>query len=353
MKATCLSGLLFLALSIMPVQAQTAADGIKLATEGKLQEALALWEEVGDGPSLSNIGGVYVSGVLGGAPDLEKARGYFERAADLGDAKAMLSLGYLYANGLGVAKDPALAETWFSQAADQSLPEAQFMLARMILDRSATTDEINAALAAMMAAANAGFPGALVAVGDLLRSGTYTDRDVPKAISYFKSAAEAGMVEAWTTLGDIYLFAELGTPDIAQAIVHYRKAAELGSVKAMYSLAYFFYHDPGADDQLRQSAFDLARTAALAWDEQAQLLLGRMYLDDLAVPRDAAQAYFWLDLAASAGVVEAHHLRALAFALIGEAQAEAMHQDARKWFEENHATPHTHRLIGAGTHQFR
>lgn len=352
MKATSVFAGLFLMLSMLGAHAQTAADGTKLATEGKFQDALSMWEEVGDAPSLRNIGGLYVSGVLG-QQDLNTARSYFERAADMGDAQAMLSLGYLYANGMSVAKDPVVAEDWFRQAADQSLPEAQFMLARMILDRNADQSEITTALKAMNDAAVAMHPGAMAAVGDLLRTGTYTERDVEKAIGYYKAAGEAGLVEAWTTLGDIYLFAELGAPDIPVAIANYRKGAEMGSAKSMYALAYLFYHDPGADEKLLKTAYDFARTAAFAWDEQAQLLLGQMYMDDRAVPRDDAQAYFWLDLAASAGVIEAHHIRALAYATLGAENAAQIHADARKWFEENHSVPHTHRLIEGNTHNFR
>jgi hypothetical protein len=335
-----------------PVFAQTTEEGVEAAMEGRFADAKAIWEQSGDAAALRNIGGLYVSGVMG-VTDLDLARAYFERSADMGDAQSMLSLGYIYRNGMGVEKNGDLAEGWFAQAANLGLAEAKFMWARTVLDRSGDRSEVEAALGKMNEAAAAGNLLALNSIGDLLRSGTFAEQDVEKALSYYQSAANNGLVEAWNTIGDIYLFAELGAPDIAKAIEAYMTGAENGNTTSMYSLAYLFYNDPGADDQLRQTAFNYAQTAALAWDEQAQLLLGKMFLDGTATTKDDSQAYFWLDLAASAGVVEAHHLRALAYAGIGAELASAVHEQARKWFSENHAVPHTHRLLGAGAHSFQ
>ncbi len=336
----------------LPVFAETTQDGVAAATDGRFEDAKQIWEDVGDAAALRNLGGLYLSGVLG-STDLEKALQYFQQSADMGDAQAMLSLGHMYANGMGVDVNAAVAESWFGQAANAGLPEGEFMWARSVLDRGASPDETQKALNFLTSASEAGLPAANYAIGDLLRTGTYTDQDVQRALLFYSAAGDSGMTEAFNTLGDIYLFAELGAPDISQAIEYYRKAAEQGNTTAMYSLAFLFYSDPGADEQLLSSAFNFAQSAAMAWDEQAQLLLGRMYLDDRAVPRDNAQAYFWLDLAASAGVVEAHHIRALAFAGLGETRAAAIHDEARRWFDENHAVPHTHRLLGSAAHNFK
>ena len=322
------------------------------AMEGRFEEARTIWEAVGDGPALRNIGGMYFTGVFG-SQDPETASGYFEQAAAQNDSEAMLSLGHMYADGIGVTVDANRAEDWFWQAADLGLPAGQFMVARTILERGGLDTDIQIALDHLNLSAQALEPRALMLIGDLLRSGTFVDQDIEKAVAFYASSAENGLAEAQRVLGDIYLFAELGPPDIDQAIQHYLSAAENGSSQAMYALAYLFYSDPGADDVLLQTAFRQAQTASYAWDEKAQLLLGRMYLDGRATPKDDAQAYFWLDLATSAGVVEAHHLRALAHAGIGDEKAADMHASARQWFAENHTNSHMHRLIGHGQHDFR
>jgi uncharacterized protein len=53
------------------------------------------------------------------ANDYDKAREWFEKAADKGDAGAMFNLGRLYANGYGVAKDYDKAREWYEKAADK------------------------------------------------------------------------------------------------------------------------------------------------------------------------------------------------------------------------------------------
>ncbi|WP_308916683.1 tetratricopeptide repeat protein [Jannaschia sp. LMIT008] len=326
-----------------------AGDGVALATQGRFDEARAIWEEVGDGPSLRNLAGLHVAGVLGQA-DLVAAKALFREAAARGDAPAMLGLGHM---ALGDGVDTLEAETWFRRAADLGLVDAKVMLGRTILGRPTTPDEVQDALALLNEAGDAHHPQALMMIGDLLRGGTYTARDLPKAVSFYELAAAAGAPEASDTLGDIHAFGELGAPDLEAAVDHYARAASGGVKSAMLSLAYMFYRDPGSDADRLSAAFRYAHAAALVWEERAQLLLGHMYLAGRAVPRDPAQAHFWFDLAASAGVVEAHHMRGLTHMAIGADEAARMREAARRWFDENHATPHTHRLLGTASHNFR
>jgi TPR repeat protein len=56
---------------------------------------------------------------LGVAQDYAKAREWFEKAADKGDASAMNKLGWLYENGEGVTQDYTKARGWYQKAADK------------------------------------------------------------------------------------------------------------------------------------------------------------------------------------------------------------------------------------------
>lgn len=333
------------------VSALTTLDGIAAARDGRFQEAHDIWTNVGDAVAHRNLGGIFLTGVLG-TTDFEAAHSHFSIAADMGDAQAMLSLGYIYAEGLGQDPNPETAEDWFLAAAELGLPEGQFKWAETLLNRERPDAETVAAVNMLKSAADTGYAPALALIGDLARSGTYTPKNPDLAAVYYTAAADAGSMEASVKLADMHLFAELGAPDIQKAVRHYIAAADTGSSDAMFSLAYLFYQDFGADELLLQSAFTYARTAALAWDERAQFLLGRMYLEARVIPRDNTEAFFWLDLAASAGVMEAHHLRALAYAQLGEDEAKSVHARAVRWFDENHAVPHIHRLIDGNQHKF-
>jgi TPR repeat protein len=71
---------------------------------------------------------IYANG-QGVAQDYVKAREWFEKAADKGEASAMFNLGLIYANGQGVAQDYAKAREWYEKAADNGYARAMESLA--------------------------------------------------------------------------------------------------------------------------------------------------------------------------------------------------------------------------------
>jgi len=60
--------------------------------------------------------------------DYTRALALYCRAADQGNAKAFLSLGWMFFNGRGVATDDAIAVRWFKKAADGGIPQALNLL---------------------------------------------------------------------------------------------------------------------------------------------------------------------------------------------------------------------------------
>ena len=80
------------------------------------EQVLAVIES--DALSTSRLAEIYHRGQFGhGAPDYAKAREWYEKAADMGDAYAMYNLGALYQDGQGVAQDYAKARELFEKAA--------------------------------------------------------------------------------------------------------------------------------------------------------------------------------------------------------------------------------------------
>lgn len=66
------------------------------------------------------LGWLYAKGLgtAGGQPDYSKAIAYSRRAADAGDAEAMINVGLLYEYGLGVEQNLFEASRWYGKAAD-------------------------------------------------------------------------------------------------------------------------------------------------------------------------------------------------------------------------------------------
>jgi TPR repeat protein len=124
---------------------------------------------------------------------------------------------------------------------------------------------------ALLAKANAGDAGAQVQLGDNSRTaGDAVTHNLYQAAEYYK-----------------------------QAIAWYRKAADQGSVAGQMHLA-ALYRDGGkgfSRDMVQ--AAEWYRKAAEQGDVTAQASLGVLYSIGQGVPHDDAEAYFWLDLAAS------------------------------------------------------
>jgi TPR repeat protein len=76
------------------------------------------------------LGGLYENG-YGVDRDYGKAREWYQKAADKGNAYAMYNLGGLYENGNGVAQDYGKAREWYQKAADAGHADAKQGLKRL------------------------------------------------------------------------------------------------------------------------------------------------------------------------------------------------------------------------------
>ena len=77
-----------------------------------------------------HLGVLYNDG-LGVAQDYRKARKWYQRAADAGDATAMNNLGVLCHEGQGVTQDYGKAREWYQKAADAGNAMAKQNLRRL------------------------------------------------------------------------------------------------------------------------------------------------------------------------------------------------------------------------------
>lgn len=322
--------------------------GVKEILE--IKNSLIALSNAGDANASAKLGALYLSGSIG-SPDYINARKYLELGAEV-DISSRLALGHLYMNGLGGEIDAAKAEREFSQAAKQGSLEGLFLSSKLTLGREATQAEIRNAVNQIVEASKAGFPPAIAAVGDFYRTGTFFSKSPEKAVEHFMVAADRGYYQAYSTVAEMKLFSELGYADIAEAKRLYRLAIENGVIKASYSLAFLVFSDENSSESELEDVFRLAKISALSWDERSQYLLGLMYYKGKGVKKDNEEAYFWLELAASAGVFESHHIRALAASEIEDEKLVHIKQRAKEWFVANHNKPHNHIFINNANHQF-
>lgn len=193
----------------------------------------------------------------------EEAFKWFQLAANQGLAKAQLSVGYAYHNGLGVKKDQVQAVHWYALAAAQGDSTAEFNL------------------------------GMCYHHGEVLQSDD-TEKNRAAAIKWFSLALSHGHESAANGLGLVYEHSS--SPDYEEAFRWYSKGAELGDAEAAYNACRLTAQGLGAPSDYAQ-ALELCSQAANGDSRQTsswgQYGLGRIYEDGLGVPQDYSKAAVW------------------------------------------------------------
>ncbi|MEU8265231.1 tetratricopeptide repeat protein [Micromonospora sp. NPDC048999] len=286
--------------------------GVLAVQRGAFEEAREQLELAGpDDRALLLLGQLASSG-HGEPADPVRARGLYERAAELGNAEAAHNLGVLYATGLGVAQDQAAALRWYQRSAELGSVPALRMVGLMYgTGQGAPVDQDEAERHWRMAAA-AGEAQALHDLGTLFG---YHKVDLPEAASWYLEAAKAGIEakreltllapklrmpasvdrRARTMLGVIRAF---HLEDPAGGVKLLAVSADEGDPVAQRTLGYLVQHGIGATkDDLRATA--LYQAAAEAGDPLAAFNLG-------VLSGETDEAVHWLRQAAEAGVTEAY-----------------------------------------------
>jgi TPR repeat protein len=331
-----------------------AQDAALAGDFAKAESILTGLAEAKDPAALRELARLHLAGQAS-ASDPAQARSLLQQSVAQGFAPAGLDLGYVLLQGIGGPADPEAAREAFAATAlaDPGNIEARFMWGKTTLAIIKEPQDLPKAIAEIQLAAARKFGPALALVADFYLSGTFVAKDPQRAMSLYQEAYANGHLQSAMTVADLFAFGEMGTVDLVAAGNWYARAASEGDAKAAYAIATLIYMDPQSGDEDLKRAFTFAQSAALAWNEDAQMLLGRMYLDGRAVARDPYEAFKWLDLAATSAVLDAHYLRAIAARELGPELSAQAREEARAWFEANHATPHTHRLMNGAEHVFR
>jgi TPR repeat protein len=186
----------------------------------------------------------------------------YESALDLAPDYpiALVELGHLYADGLGVKKSPARAFRLLQRAARGGNEAAKFY------------------------------------VGYAWLTGAGTPANITKARYWLREAVAAGRVEALTQLARSYRTPYAEAPDPTQALALYQEAVDKGSVDALVALGYMHLGtETGAADPKR--ALDYFTQAAKRDAPAGQTALGFLYLSGTGVAKDYGLARQWFERA--------------------------------------------------------
>ncbi|KZF20836.1 hypothetical protein L228DRAFT_270111 [Xylona heveae TC161] len=140
------------------------------------------------------------------APDLARARHYFEQAASLGYVASQSLLGEAYQYGyLGYPADPGQSCTWYTRAAAQGDPKSQLGVAGWYLKGVEGLVQPNDTEAYLWAsrAASSGLPRAQYAMGVFREKGIGVPADPEEAKNWYTRAAVNGEAQAKEKLAEL------------------------------------------------------------------------------------------------------------------------------------------------------
>gem|GEM_PF-3409032 len=286
-----------------------------------LDEATAWYQKAvqqGDAQAQMNLGWMYENGIGVSTNYVEAARLY-RLAAEQGHAMAQNNLGWFYYNGFGVPLDPVEAVKWYNKSAEQGVPHAEknlaWIYAQGAYGRSNTFGqgadaqvrsggvEPNHELAEkwMRKAVDLNSAEGQYQLGNLLhnevdKEGHQDTTRFPEASEWFRKSAEQGYDKAQYELAEMYHHGELG--ERTNCIPWFFKAAAQGNAEAQAEVGKLSIYYPNSGLLKSVDVVALLRQSAENGNLDAQFQLAKRYQTGDGVPKDAVEAFKWMQKAA-------------------------------------------------------
>jgi TPR repeat protein len=174
-----------------------------LAREDALS-AIFAGAERGDAGALLTLGGLYAEGI-GVQKNFSKARECYEKAAQAGLAEALYNVGVCWEIGMGSEANPAEAAEYFRKAADMKLPQAMFKMSLLFDSGIGVSRDERASIDYMAKAALAGDPDAASIMGVVWLNGLRGQKkDEREGLRMLEAAASSGAAEAMKNIAVVY-----------------------------------------------------------------------------------------------------------------------------------------------------
>ena len=183
---------------------------------------------------------------------------YWMPLARNGNALAENNLGVMYERGLGVTQDFQKARSWFEKAANQGLAEAKVNLGLLYFDGSGIPQDYEKAFSLFSSAAREQIPEALHMLGLQMYSGLGVPVDFQEAFQNFKDSAVLGYPESQYMLAYIYQAGDLGRERADLAYVWSKIAVDYADLEIARELNYLTTLRLDDDEQKQQASQAIA-----------------------------------------------------------------------------------------------
>lgn len=222
------------------------------------------------------LGNLLVDG-LGVEKDDHRAVELYYRASELGFAPAANALGQCFSFAVGVQLDAVRAVGCYRRAAEAGFAPAQFHLGVCYFDGNGIRPDKPEAAKWYAAAAEQGYAPAQFTLGrhySQIMNGV--ENDLEKGIMWLTRAAEQGLVRAMTYLADLYHNAGTNGGDILAA-KWYETAAKRGDLYGMKQYATYLATGRGGVPKEPDAAKAMLAAAARGGLKEAVLLYRDLY----------------------------------------------------------------------------
>lgn len=300
--AACLN-----AIQVEPSRAVEAWLGRAMRASGLSEAALAQSRAAaaeGNLLAMQTVGDMMSDGIGGSDP----ADGFalLEKAAALGFAPAVNSLGFSYSNGRGVAPDEVKGLALYREAAElgYGLGAANVGLFYQ-QGKGGLEIDLEEAVEWFRRGADLGDPMGMFLLGNAYYYGAGVPQDFAVALPLYERSAAQNYPDSIGALGHAYHFGDGVAQDYRRAFESYTRAYDLGVHWAASYLGGLHLGPFDSDVAEARRWIDLG---LLRDHPYAMYLMGRIYADGLGVVPDADLARTWYDKALGAGLAEAEAL---------------------------------------------
>lgn len=169
--------------------------------------------------------------------DYTGAMASYKTASELGNARAIYELGWMYESGNGVEKDPARARFYYEMAAEKKIAPAIVSLGVQQERGIGAASDPAKAYALYQRAADLGDATAVNKMGELAEKGLGVKQNLKQARVFYEQSAAMGAPEAMVNLARCKANGIGGRQDIPEARRLLARAAQAGSADARRILA--------------------------------------------------------------------------------------------------------------------
>lgn len=124
-----------------------------------------------------------------GQKNYEDAVKWYQQSANDNNAEGMTSLGYMYANGLGVKADYSVAAKWYGKGAESGNGRAMSYIGMLKENGAGVTKNLKEAFTWYTKSANAGNAMGMFRLAIMYETGNGVSKDLTQALKWYKNAA--------------------------------------------------------------------------------------------------------------------------------------------------------------------